>query len=290
MANTPESLLLGDLITCKLSEIPWAASDGKEKFFFDNPLVCMIFKAGELSIVEYGQNEVLGYARTEHMSPHLISIQVGHSSEQTPVPTAAPGQPAKEPIRVIAYLLDAMTIRLANLASNSVMATITHDSKVDWLQLNPSGNRVLFRDKKKQLHLYNVSSQERTTLLNFCNYVNWVPDSDVVVAQNRSQLCVWYSIFNAPDRVTLHDIKGDVEDIERSDGRTFVTVDEGVNQVEYELDEALINFGSCLERRQYGRAIDILEELPLTPETEAMWRSLAKVALDDLCGLKKHVI
>ena len=58
-----------------------------------------------------------------------------------------------------------------------------------------------------------------------------MPDSDVVVAQNRNQLCVWYSIFNAPDRVTLHDIKGDIEDIERSNGRTFVTVDEGVNTV-----------------------------------------------------------
>ena len=31
----------------------------------------------------------------------------------------------------------------------------------------------------------------------------------------------------------------------------------------------------------YGKAIDILEELPLTPETEAMWRSLAQVAFDD---------
>ena len=78
--------------------------------------------------------------------------------------------------------------------------------------------------------------------------MQWVPDSDVVVAQSRNQLCVWYSIFNAPDRVTLHEIKGDIEEVERSEGRTFVTVDEGVNTVEYELDEALINFGACLEK------------------------------------------
>lgn len=39
---------------------------------------------------------------------------------------------------------------------------------------------------------------------------------------------MWYSI-NAPDRVTLHEIKGDIEDIERSNGRTCVIVDEGVN-------------------------------------------------------------
>ena len=77
MAHTVESLLLGDLVSCKLSEIPWQGSgQNDEKYFFDNPLVCMIFRAGELSIVEYGQNEILGYARTEHMSPHLLSIQV----------------------------------------------------------------------------------------------------------------------------------------------------------------------------------------------------------------------
>jgi hypothetical protein len=58
------------------------------------------------------------------------------------------------------------------------------------------------------------SSQTRTTLLNYCTYVQWVPESDVVVAQNRGSLCVWYNI-HTPDQVTVHAIKGDVEDIER---------------------------------------------------------------------------
>lgn len=39
-----------------------------------------------------------------------------------------------------------------------------------------------------------------------CRYVQWVPDSDVAVAQNRSNLCVWYSI-DAPERVTMFPIK-----------------------------------------------------------------------------------
>ena len=34
----------------------------------------------------------------------------------------------------------------------------------------------------------------------------WVPLSDVVVAQNKSNLCVWYNI-DTPDRVTIHTIK-----------------------------------------------------------------------------------
>lgn len=32
----------------------------------------MIFNAGELTLVEYGSNEILGSVRTEFMNPHLI--------------------------------------------------------------------------------------------------------------------------------------------------------------------------------------------------------------------------
>jgi intraflagellar transport protein 172 len=273
VAHTPESILLGDLQTCRLSEIPWHSS-GNEKKFFDNPTVCMIFQAGELSLVEYGCNEVLACARTEHMSPHLISVRISNAND----PDAY--LPNGGELKVIAYLLDLMTIRVTDLISSQPLATISHDNKIDWLELNPNGaNRLLFRDKRRQLYLYDVEQQTRVTLLNYCNYVQWVPDSDVVVAQNRGQLCVWYSI-NAPDRQTLHEIKGDIEDIERSGGRTCVIVDEGVNMVEYELDEGLISFGSCLERQQYAKAVDLLEELPLTPETEAMWRTLADTSME----------
>ena len=32
----------------------------------------MVFNAGELSLIEYGINEILGTVRTEFMNPHLI--------------------------------------------------------------------------------------------------------------------------------------------------------------------------------------------------------------------------
>jgi len=273
VAHTVESLMLGDMHTCRLSEIPWHHTNKKdEKFNFENPNVCMIFKAGEMSLVEYGQNEILGCARTEHTSAHLISVRIFQAVEDN------------RDVRVIAHLLDVQTIRVSDLTTGQTLAVISYDTKIDWLELNAHATKLLFRDKRRQLHLYDIQTQSRVTLLNYCKYVQWVPDSDVVVAQNRGQLCVWYSI-NAPDRVNLHDIKGDVEEIERSTGRTIVIVDEGVNTVEYELDEALINFGSCLERKQYGKAVSILEELPLTPETEAMWRSLAEVCMQDLAAL-----
>ena len=39
----------------------------------------MVYNAGELSLIEYGRNELLGSARTEHTSPHLISVRLNES-------------------------------------------------------------------------------------------------------------------------------------------------------------------------------------------------------------------
>mmetsp|Transcript_15284 Transcript_15284/g.25210 ORF Transcript_15284/g.25210 Transcript_15284/m.25210 type:complete len:1767 (+) Transcript_15284:218-5518(+) len=312
VANTPETLLMGDLDTCKLSEIPWSGS-GQEKFFFDNVQVCMIFNAGELTLVEYGRNEILGSCRTEHMNPHLISVRLnervkasppggpkpaagegGEGAEDGGSPTAAASASGagpdgdvviEEENKKIAYLIDLHTIRILDLVSGVTVATINHDTKIDWLELNMGASKLLFRDKRRQLHLYDLATQTRSTLLNYCSYVQWVPGADVVVAQNRGNLCVWYSI-DAPERVTIFPIKGDVEDIERSKGRTEVVVDEGINTVSYALDESLIEFGSALEKKNYERAVDLLEQLELTPETEAMWSNLSQLALRDM---KLHI-
>lgn len=117
--------------------------------------------------------------------------------------------------------------------------------------------------------LYNLTTQQRTTLLNYCTYVQWVPQSDVVVAQNRLELCVWYGI-DYPDKVHSIPIKGEVEGMERGNGKTEVIVDEGVNTVAYALDEARIEFGSAMEEHDLLRACELLHSIPLTHETEAM--------------------
>jgi len=74
-------------------------------------------------------------------------------------------------------------------------ATFTHQTQ----ELNQRGSHLLFRDKSRRLFLYNVFTQERSPLLGFCQYVQWVPGSDTVVAQSRGDLCVWYGV-DAPDR------------------------------------------------------------------------------------------
>ena len=286
VANTSETLLMGDLLSCKLSEVPWHTT-GTEKFHFDNPKVCMVYGAGELTLVEYGRNEPLGSCRTEHMTPHLVSVRV---NERPPVDAMVPGGAASGAggrlaandgvdNKKLAYMLDAATVRVIDLASGAPLATVAHDGKVDWVELNGRCNLLLYRDKRLKLHLYDIVKQSRSTLLSSCTYVQWVPSSDVVVAQSRNNLCVWYNIY-APDKVTSYEIKGDIEDIERAEGKTEVIVDEGMNTASYVLDEGMIAFGTAVEDRHYESAMAILEGLEFSPETEAMWQQLAGVALE----------
>jgi len=271
VATTSETLLLGDLDTLKLSEIQMQCT-GNEKFIFDNPMACIIYYAGEVTLVEYGMNEQLGSIRTSYTSSHVLSLRINERPSR-----AVDGQPNQSDNKKVAFLLDAQTCCIKDLISQASI-TVTHDSKIDWLELNGSANLLLFRDKRRYLHLYNLLTQTRVQLLNFCTYVQWVPGSDVIVAQNRGSLCVWYNV-NAPDQMSIHAIKGDVEDIERTGGRTEVIVDEGMSQAVYPLDEALINFGTAIDDRDYRKAMEILDSLDVTPEVMAMWQQLSAVAI-----------
>lgn len=76
VGRTEESLILCDLTRGLTSEVPWIATGRHERFYFENPNVCLIFNAGELSLVEYGDNFILGSVRTEFVNPHVISVRL----------------------------------------------------------------------------------------------------------------------------------------------------------------------------------------------------------------------
>ncbi|XP_078397553.1 intraflagellar transport protein 172 homolog isoform X1 [Cetorhinus maximus] len=268
VAHSTDTLLLGDLATNKLSEVAWQGSGGNEKLYFDNENVCMIFNAGELTLVEYGNNDILGSVRTEFMNPHLISVRLNERK-----------QSGVEDNKKLAYLVDIKTIAVVDLLSGYNLAAIGHDTKIDWLELNETGHKLLFRDKRLGLHLFDIEDNTKTTILNYCTYVQWVPGSDVAVAQNRGSLCVWYNI-DAPERVTMFPLKGDIVDLERSNGKTEVIVTEGVNTISYTLDEGLIEFGTAIDDGDYNRATAFLETLEMSSETEAMWKTLSKLSLE----------
>ncbi|VDN19237.1 unnamed protein product [Cylicostephanus goldi] len=77
-----------------------------------------------------------------------------------------------------------------NLLNDETEVVINHTTVIDWLELSESATKLLFRDKRSRLTLLDGTRQ--ATLLNFCTYVQWVPASDVVVAQSGNTLHVWY--------------------------------------------------------------------------------------------------
>ena len=88
-------------------------------------------------------------------------------------------------------------------------------------------------------------------------YKSFNVPADVVVAQSRENMAVWYNM-DAPERVTLLPIKGDIVDITRDDGKTEVVVQEGQHQLSYELDEGLIEFGTAVDDGDFDRAVTFL--------------------------------
>jgi intraflagellar transport protein 172 len=115
VANTYETVIVGDLETGKTSEILWRGA-GNEKYDFSSPGLCMIFNAGELTLVEFGNNEPLGTCRTELMKPNLLSARISEKGA-----------------KVIAYLLDLQTIAINDLQNSTTICQIAHDSKIDYM-------------------------------------------------------------------------------------------------------------------------------------------------------------
>ena len=101
------------------------------------------------------------------MSPNLISARINYSKHSE-----------ENSVKVIAFLLDPTSLCVQDLKTRNSIALINHDSRVDYLELNPRGTKLLFRDKRRQLHLFNIKTQTRSTLLNYCTFVQWVPMSD----------------------------------------------------------------------------------------------------------------
>jgi len=60
---------------------------------------------------------------------------------------------------------------LVDLVYNSALGHLNHDAKIDWLELNETGTKLLFRDRKLRLYLVNVAKMEKTAIMHMCNFV-----------------------------------------------------------------------------------------------------------------------
>ncbi|VDK75197.1 unnamed protein product, partial [Onchocerca ochengi] len=261
LAYTTNTMIIADMSTGHRSEIEWQSA-GNERFYFENENVCMIINAGEVSLVEYGNNEIIGWIRTELTSPHLISVRLTEQKMKN-IGT----------IKRVAYLLDLNTISVVDLITQRQIAQFSHPVYIDWLELSEMATKLLFRDKRSRLLLVDLKTDRKISLLDYCSYVQWVPNSDVIVAQSSDQLCIWYQAEN-PEEMVMIPIKGDIETVLRDESRT----EEASEKVAYELDQTLIEFASAIDRLDFGRAIDFLEKREEYDNT-VLWRQLAQVAL-----------
>ena len=94
----------------------------------------MVFNSGELTLVEYGRNEILGSLRTEQTSSHLISVRLSDGRDPTRL---------DQQIRKVAYLIDLNTIR-TNPKSNP----------------NPNPNQVSHLRKESAAHARRSTLQQ----------------------------------------------------------------------------------------------------------------------------------
>lgn len=60
----------------------------------------------------------------------------------------------------------------------------------------------------------NVSNGKKQLLLPKALFVQWVVQSDVVVAQTDSNLAIWYNI-DMPEHITMMPVRGEVVEIIR---------------------------------------------------------------------------
>ena len=169
-----------------------------------------------------------------------------------------------------------------DLVTGHSMGQISHESKIDWLEMNETGRKLLFRDQKLRLYMVDLATSTKTLLLSSCLFVEWVAGSDVIVAQSPSLLHVWYHAESS-DKVQTIDIRGEVMDIAKEPGgRTVVRIQDGNLINEIALDDQLIEFGTAIEDGDLVRALSYLEKLDSHSPGSAkgLWSTLARISLD----------
>lgn len=48
---------------------------------------------------------------------------------------------------------------------------INHDSRVDWLEMNETGSKLLFRDRRTRVILVDIDSMNKQTLEQNCGFI-----------------------------------------------------------------------------------------------------------------------
>ena len=270
IVRTTQSFLVGDTKSGKTSEMPAALCDGEpvinERFVFIDDLAVLVWNTGELVVVELGKANPLAAIPTQYASSYLLSLRFG-------------AKIGRGESKILAYLVDSKTIRIIDVETQMTVGTVQVQNKVDWLELNVSGTMLLFRDSKRSLYLYNIVTRELNGLINLCSYAQWVPEANVIVAQSKKSLYVYYSP-SSPDEVRVMEIEGDVVDIQRAGTKTTVSIQNAGHTSQLPLDGAFIAFSAAMEAKKLHESAQILMQMGDTCAARSLWEELAQAAMD----------
>jgi intraflagellar transport protein 172 len=271
ISRTTQSFVVGDTKSGKTSELPAAFCDGDpkitERFVFIDDLAVLVWNTGELTVVELGKPNPLASISTQYGSSYLLSLRFN-------------AKVGRGNAKILAYLIDSKTVRIVDIETLMTIATVQVPNKIDWLELNVSGTMLLFRDSKRSLYLYGLDSKNLSGLLTACSYAQWVPEANVIVAQSKKSLYVWYSP-TSPDDVRVTEIEGEVVDIVRSGTKTSVSISANGKVAAFPLDGAFISFSAAMEAKKLREAAQILSEMTSSIDLKSLWMELGDAALRD---------
>ena len=270
IVRTTQSFLVGDTKSGKTSEMPASLCDGEpvinERFVFIDDLAVLVWNTGELVVVELGKTQPLAAIPTQYASSYLLSLRFG-------------AKIGRGDSKILSYLVDSKTVRIIDVETQMVIGTVQVQNKIDWLELNVSGTMLLFRDSKRSLYLYNLVTRELNGLLNLCSYAQWVPEANVIVAQSKKSLYVYYSP-SSPDEVRVSEIEGDVVDIQRSGTKTTVSIQNAGVTTQFPLDGSFIAFSAAMEGKKLRESAQILMQMGDTCTARSLWDELAQASMD----------
>ena len=292
IVNTDNSLIVGDLTLQKYSEVPWNNGDNC-RFDFNNLNTCLVYVNDSVAVIEFGKNEIMGYFRTEYCHPNLISARLFTKAGKS--------------IKLIAYLIDPNTIYIHDLITQNIIINYTNDCQIEYLEFGKSGNKLIFRDSSKKLNLLllkinqnennqniNIKSNESyksIAILNLCSFVQWVPNTEILVAQSRQDLFVWYNLDNYQNP-QVKQINGTIDSIAKKKGKIEIYINDennnddtssvnGGNNYKIYLDENLVNLSIALDDKELTKALMILENLPKNNEYKYYWKILSEISLEE---------
>lgn len=144
--------------------------------------------------------------------------------------------------------MDAKSIAIVNLALGNQICNWTSYERIEWLELSETGRKLIYKDKLHRLYLLDILRHESVLLSSFAQYVSWIPGSDVIIAQSKDNLYIWYDLV----KPVIQNIGQNVEAIgvKRENGQTKVLF---TNDLEINLDETLIEFDTALEDNDLKR-------------------------------------